>query len=133
MANRSIRQRIYSYQIPVEPGTPFDAPQVDDLAVPDTMLRRVELIIPGGHVFITGFSLWQQGQQLVPWPVGTLYIVDDNAKLSYDMGFEVDGMLQAVTYNDDIFQHNFWVRLILDDLILPGEQGARNQTNAVAL
>lgn len=132
MVSRSVTSRVFPFVFTVDPGTNHAAPETLALAVPDTIFRNLELVIPAGHTFLTGFALFQQGQQILPWPSQYDWITDNDKTLNYPMGFEVDGVLEARGYNEDIFIHQFWLRLTLDDIALPGA-GVAPTPNALVL
>lgn len=140
MTNRSVRTRIFPYVFTVAAGFGPDNPLGFNLSVPDSMLRCIDLVIPSGHNFLTGIAFLIQGQRMVP-PLGADYnlpdtadwITDDNAKLRFDAGYEVDGFLQAIAYNNDIFDHTFYIRFTVDDLVLVGERGGASAVNVVAV
>ena len=128
MASRSLTRRIFPYTIPVDPGTSPDAPETFQMTVPDTKLTSLELVVPTGHVGLTGIAFFYAGQQLLPWPGTANWIIAEGERFDWQLGIEVDGSVDVAAYNQGLYLHQFYVRMTLDDLILPGQQspGAPN-------
>lgn len=79
-------------------------------------LVDVEIIIPSGHVGLTGIRVMQSGQQIIPW--GNLsWITGDNYQRVFAVNTEIGARsLSVQAYNTDFFAHTFHVRFHLRDL-----------------
>lgn len=124
MADRSVTTRYYPFTVTTDPGVDRTDPHGTTLTVPDTRLTRVEVIIPSGHVGLTGLALFYSGTQILPWEGNDSWIIGEDDRLTFPIDVNVTDELLAVSYNDDIYMHSHYLRLKLDDLVLgrPGFQ-----------
>lgn len=96
--------------------TPITAPIT--LAVPteDALLADVEIIIPDGHVGLTGIRLRSSGQQILPWGNDS-WLIGNQYQRVFTMNTEIGATsLSLQFYNTDFRRHRFYVRFHLQDL-----------------
>lgn len=80
-------------------------------------LDRVDIVIPSGHVGLTGVRLLWGGRQLVPYD-GAEFLTGDDDEVTVELGVYVHtGVLVVQTFNtDDAFAHAFLLRAYVTDL-----------------
>lgn len=107
----------YYQMTPVIPGfTPSTAPVEFSLVTENALLVDIEIVIPTGHVGITGVRVLQSHQQILPW--GNLsWVQGDGYSRVFEVNAEIGSKSLSVQgYNDDFFQHVFHLRFHLRDL-----------------
>lgn len=101
--------------------TPADtleaAPQTTSWTVGVGALRRLEVVIPDGHVGLTGFALRWGGRQIVPYEAGE-WITGNDDEVHVDLDIYTGvGVVAVVTFNtDDAFPHSHHLRAFVEDL-----------------
>lgn len=96
--------------------TPSTAPLEFPMVTENGLLVDVEIVVPTGHVGLTGIRILQSRQQIIPW--GNLSWVSGDG---YSRVFLVDNevgadSLTVQAFNDDSHQHEFQLRFHLRDL-----------------
>lgn len=114
-------ERIYYQVLTVPAGTPVSAPEQQAWPLEDNQLVEVTVQIPDGHCGLTGFRiLWAQ-QQIVPF-ANDSYLVGNDRTLRYPFDdYITSSGLVLEGYNNDIFQHSFYVTALITNLPEPGE------------
>ena len=106
------------YQLtPSIPGfTPSTAPVETVLLGEDAFLVDVEIVIPTGHVGITGVRVLQSRQQIIPW--GNLsWVSGDGYSRVFEVNSEVGAdSITVQAFNDDFHTHIFHLRFHIRDL-----------------
>lgn len=112
--------RLYELDVTVPAGTAQITPQVTPWPLENAQLVQIELIVPPGHVALTGIRILQAQQQIIPW--GNLsYLRMDSEKLVIPFNGEIGANALSInTFNTDIFAHTFYLRATIQDLPLPG-------------
>jgi len=129
--------RLFPFTVLTPAGTTQGAPLSTPLPLEDAQLCKVTVIVPDGHVGLTGIRLLQAGQQIIPWS-NNYYIIANDRIIEIPVDGEMTNTgLVAVTYNLDVFDHNHYLEILIADLPLPGSLSAANtigpsivQTNA---
>jgi len=107
--------RFYDVRFVVPAGTAIATPLIQDISFPDGVVTGVHVQIPNGHCGLTGLQFLQALTQQIPSVLGT-WIQGDG--LIRD--FPVDGLLnngdwQLKGYNTDVYDHAFYVRLMVEE------------------
>lgn len=102
--------RIYTTALTVPAKTPIATPFVQAVILDDEHLDKVEVLIPAGHVGLTGVAIISGGVFVAPYIQGT-WITGDNEKVTYthDQLITAAGF-SAAGYNLDRFAHTFRFR-----------------------
>lgn len=115
--------RYYPADLTVPPSTPPGSPV--SLAVPleDETLVDIEVVVPAGHVALTGVRVLASNQQILPW--GNLSWIKAN---DYVRVFEYNERIGAAAisiqgYNVDSTAHTFYLRFHIRD-VQDANQGA---------
>lgn len=102
--------RLYTTQLTVPAGTPIAAPVTAPVVLDDLNLDSVEIIIPDGHVQLTGIAITSGGFPVIPFNIGT-WISGNNDRLTFDYDAEITANgLTVAGYNLDIYPHTFYLR-----------------------
>lgn len=105
-------QQVFAYTVTVPAGTATAAPVSVDISFDQATVTTVEIVIPDGHAGFTGIALAQAHQQIIPQNTGG-WIISNDEKLSIDVQDYLDnGNWQAIAYNTDVYDHNFYVRFL---------------------
>lgn len=125
MARIELADRVEVFTIVVPASTTSASPYSQDLEMRAGELVGVELVIPDGHLGLTGIQLAIDGQAVIPATRGA-YIVGNDDVIEWPLGgFPTGGQWQAVAYNTDVFAHTFYVRLLLTELELAASRPRR--------
>ena len=96
-------------------STPSTSPKVDRVELIGEVLERVVILIPSGHVGLTGLQIYYGDYQLIPQPKGE-WLKGDNVLLNVPVMFELpeyETALQLRGYNeDDTYDHTFYLYFI---------------------
>lgn len=101
-------------------NTAIAAPQSTSWAVGTGILDKLDVVIPDGHVGLTGIQLLWGGRQAAPYE-GAEWITGNDDEVTVDLDlFTGTGTLVVRTYNtDDTFGHSHHLRAYLSDLERP--------------
>lgn len=111
--------RIELFDVTVTAGTTISSPQTTDLSFVDGIVTDVEIVIPDGVVGLAGIRFAYGGQTIIP-EKGDAFIVSNNEVVKWPLSsFPTGKQWQAVTYNDDAFDHTFRVRILINELPSP--------------
>lgn len=109
-------QQVFAFVVTVPAGTATASPITQDISFDQATVTTVEIIIPDGHAGFTGIALAQAQQQIIPQNVGG-WIISNDEKLVLDIQDYLDnGNWQALAYNLDVYDHNFYVRFLCSDI-----------------
>lgn len=123
--------RLYLFSTFTPAGTPQNAPVSTPFPLEDAVIDRVRIIIPDGHVGVTGIRLLQSQQQVVPW-ANNQYLVGNDRVIDIPFDNEIGASgLQAQTYNTGINDHHHYVEIVVKDL--PLNQQAANASQLTSL
>lgn len=114
--------RIEAKQITVPAGTLISAPQVSDLAILPGRVIGFEIIVPPGPSGLAGFQIMHSNQRIIPFGDDNWIIADDE-KIEWPLNRSLVGdYWQFRAYNIDIYEHTFYVRMLIDEIarLLPG-------------
>lgn len=108
-------------------NTAIAAPQSTSWAVGSGVLDKLDVVIPDGHVGLTGIQLLWGGRQAAPYE-GAEWITGNDDEVTIDLDlFTGAGTLVVRTYNTDVtFPHSHHLRAYVSDLerpealVLPG-------------
>lgn len=95
--------------------TPIDtytaaSPLTTLITLPDIYINRLKIRWPKGHNGQTGIYMAQQGSAILPFATGDFIVGTDDEEW-FDIEDELQGGLQAVTYNLGQFPHSHWIRV----------------------
>ncbi len=110
------RERLRAVIVATPPGTLQAAPQQTVWNVGRGELARLEVVIPDGHVGLTGLAVVWGGRQLVPYE-GDEWITGNDDTIALELDLYVDSRVTVLTYNlDDTFVHSHLLRGYVKDL-----------------
>lgn len=116
--------RTFLFVATTPPGTPIANPVSTPAPLEDAKLANLRIVIPSGHVGLTGIRLLQSGQQIFPWD-NNQYLVGNDRVVDVPMDHEITiSGLVIETYNLGQFPHNHYVEIVIADLPLAGSQAS---------
>jgi hypothetical protein len=92
-------------------GTAIATPLTTAVTLQDSFVNRIKIRWPEGHNGRTGIYLAQQGSAIVPYGTSPTFIVANDDEEWFAVGEEVQGGLQAVTYNTGVYPHTHYLRI----------------------
>lgn len=118
--------RLYELNVTVPAGTLAATPQLTQWPLENNTLDQVEIVIPSGHVGLTGVRVLQASQQIVPWG-NSGFISSNDEKLIIPLSTEIGASAISVqTYNTDVYPHTFYLRATVRDIPIPIGVGGSN-------
>lgn len=124
MAGKTVSTRYVPLHFTVPAGTLPTAPAVSDLALGDVLWEQTQIIIPSGHIGLTGVRFEFSGEPIVPWGRPASWIIADDADMRFDVMLEVGAPVKVVGYNTDFFDHTFHTYTRISDRVLAGRAGS---------
>lgn len=107
-------RRISVSDVTVSANTAKTSAVSTDISFNPGPVTEIEIIIPDGHVGLTGIQLAQAGQAIIPED-GSTFIVGNDEVIRWPIdGFIDSGNWQAICYNTDIHNHSFHIRFLID-------------------
>lgn len=108
--------RLYKLDITVPAKTAQLTPILTQWPLEDCILNSIRIVVPPGHVGLTGIRILQSQQQIIPW--GNLsYLVMDNDKYDVQINSEIGASaISVAAYNTDIYNHTFYLRAQISDI-----------------
>jgi len=105
-----LSDRIYTTTFTVPAGTAIASPFVQAVTLDDATLDVVDVVIPDGHVGLTGLAITWGGTQIMPYIQGT-WVTGNNDEIHWAYGAEITaGGLVLRGYNTDLYAHSFLLR-----------------------
>lgn len=108
---RVIEDRYFARRLTVPAGVPAAFPIAISFPVDPLILVRCELVIPDGHVGVTGFAIEFAGRRIVPWGSEDDWIQGNADELAFNVNFEVGTEIVFMLYNQGAYDHSFYARL----------------------
>lgn len=119
--------RLYQITVTTPAGTTPDSPQTDVWTLEDSILESLTILIPDGHSGLTGIRIAQAQQEIVPWGNDD-WLVSNNEIINVSVNEQITKTgLDIITYNQDVFDHKFWIRAVIQNL------GTQSSTSAAPL
>lgn len=115
MAGGQLATRYLPYTITTPAGTASSAPQSTALDVANVVVVSILLRVPLGHAGLTGIRLDLSGVTVLPYSSGPAWVVGDDLRDEFTVGYRVGSKLTAVTYNADIFDHSHYLLVQVRD------------------
>ncbi len=111
------RERVRAVTITTPSNTAQAAPQSTNWTVGNGLVDRVDIVIPSGHVRLTGIRLLWGGRQMVPYD-GAEFIQGNDDEITVALGVYVHtGILVVQTFNtDDTYVHSHLLRAYVVDV-----------------
>lgn len=107
--------RYYPIEFTVPASTPPGNPSSLVVPLEDEVLVDVEIIIPAGHVALTGFRVLASRQQVIPWGNDSWIKGNDYVRVfEYNTGIGVN-TVSVQGYNVDVIPHTFYARFHVRD------------------
>jgi hypothetical protein len=104
-------------------GTAILTPNQTLWQLDDSILTRLEIMVPDGHNGNTGIRCLRSQQQIIPWS-NSRFLIANSETVSIEYGEELtESQLLVLTYNVDIFDHTFYLRATMTDMPLLAGQG----------
>jgi hypothetical protein len=109
--------RYYPVELTVPPSTTPGNPAALAVPLEDNTLVDVEIIVPAGHVALTGVRVLSSNQQVIPW--GNLsWIKADNYVRVFEYNAEIGAKSMSVNgFNVDVIPHTFYLRFHIRDRV----------------
>ena len=112
--------RVYPFTISTPAGTPRANPVITALPLEDAQVSEVRIIIPSGHVGVTGIRLKQSKQQVVPWG-NDQYIVGNDREVKWPFAAPIGATgFSCESYNTGQFPHNHYLEIVVTDPPIAG-------------
>lgn len=106
---------LYIAELSIPANTPPTSPQKAVVELWEEVLEQVIILIPAGHMALTGLKVFYGDEQLIPKPHGA-WLKGDNLTLSFKMMWrlpERPTRLRLEGYNnDDTYDHTFYLYFI---------------------
>jgi hypothetical protein len=125
--------RYYNQAITAPAGTTPAAPAAVALTLETNHLDRIEIDVPDGHDRQTGIRILSNGTVIVPFSLND-WIVANNHYFTIPFDDDIttgDLVLQA--YNQDVFDHTFYVRFVMANSAIPLAAGVVSTAGTVTL
>lgn len=112
-------QRIEIKTVTVPAGTPIAAPAVTSLPWRQGYPVQVELRIPPGPSGLVGVALAHSGTKIIPHDEDEWLITDNEPVIWPLTGYPTNAVWTVLSYNLDVYAHDFQVRMLFDELGSP--------------
>lgn len=115
---RVVGRRYIPLVVSVPAGTAENAPQSTDVDLGQVNLDAVHLIIPTGHVGLTGIAIEVASKRVLPWSdSATDWVKGNGLRETFDVGLEVGRGVVVKAFNTDVYDHGFHLRFEVTDII----------------
>jgi hypothetical protein len=95
-------------------------------------LDRVAILVPPGHMGLTGVAIDYAGQRIAPWAGDPLWFVVDDTTVDIEIGVDVTAPVVVRAHNADVHEHGFWCRFTVHVHGAPDEAGRARPLIATA-
>lgn len=104
--------QVLPYTVTFQPGTTPAAPVSNVLALPDTWVETIEILVPNGPGGQMGFALFYAGTQILPWSQTTSWLTVDNWDHAFDIDSEWSTSFTVKGYNQGAWPHSVYLRIL---------------------
>lgn len=112
-------ERIETFKVTTPAGTAQATPLETSLVFPPGEVLAVEIVIPTGHVGLTGLRLAQAHRPIIPRGAAD-FVIANGETIGWGLaGFVNSGNWQAFTYNTGVFPHSHYVRFLVREVRQP--------------
>lgn len=108
--------RYIPYTITTAAFTAIAAPLSTALNAGNVILVSVHLMVPPGHVGLTGIRLDDSGGTILPFANPPQWITGDNRDIVFDLDVQADAQMTWKTYNLDVNAHAHYLLLKVVDI-----------------
>lgn len=108
--------RYVPFVITTPPFTPKTAPLSTLLNVDLVKLVGVQILIPPGHVGLTGIRLDTSGGTILPFANPPQWITGDDRDIYFMLDVQSDSLMSWLTYNQGVLPHSHYVLLHVRDM-----------------
>jgi hypothetical protein len=100
----------------VTAGTAIATPVSQALTPSEEIVTDLEIVIPTGHVGLTGIAIFYASRQVIPFDTGD-WITANGDVIHWPLSdFPTGGQWVAKAYNTDVYDHSFYLRWLVNDL-----------------
>lgn len=115
--------RIPSKTITVPAGTAIATPQTTQWTINPGHVERLDVYVPPGPSGLMGFAVLFAGVQVFPDDAGSWFVMD-NVYTSFPLQNQpTDGRWSVRAYNIDVYDHTFYLWLLVNELTAPLQVG----------
>lgn len=116
MSSIAAAERVEVFDVTAAAGTAQATPTETAITFAPGQVVGLEIIIPDGHMGLTGIQLAQAHRQTIPRTAGA-FIVGNNEVIRWPLdGYLNTGSWSAFVYNLDAIEHHFQLRFLLVEL-----------------
>lgn len=115
MGKVAITRRIVETKFTIPRNTLSTAPLSSAVALGRTQLVEIQVIIPNGHVGLTGMAVQVAGQRVLPWDDPLSWLRGNGEDRTFPLDVQTDARVVLLGYNTGVLEHSFYVRWTLDD------------------
>lgn len=87
------------------------SPATTTITQADWYVNRIKIRWPNGHNGQTGIYIAKAGIPIIPFVSPPVFMVANDDEEWFEVGEEMQGGLQAVTYNTGVFSHGHYLRI----------------------
>jgi hypothetical protein len=109
--------RYYPVELTVPASTTPGNPTVLAVPLEDSTLVDIEVIVPAGHIALTGVRVLSSNQQILPWGNSSWIKANDYVRV-FEYNDEIGAKAMSVNgYNVDVIPHTFYLKFHIRDRI----------------
>lgn len=116
MGNVAVTRRLLTPTLTVPAQTLSSSPTVQSFNLGQTQIVGLRVVIPKGHVGLTGLQLLNGGTRIVPWDNATQWLTGDDEIVDIDLNTQAANTMTLRGFNTGQLQHTFYLRVTVDDL-----------------
>lgn len=117
MGNVAVTRRTIERKFTIPRNTLESAPLVETLDIADTQLVEVNVIIPAGHVGLTGLAIRLGTTRVLPWDDATAWLRGNNENRTFPIFTQAPGVATILGFNTGVLEHSFYLRFLVDDTL----------------
>jgi hypothetical protein len=103
---------LYPVYVTVPRNTPPDDPHVESVEVEGNVITEIDILIPYGHMALTGISFWYGDDQIHPTPKGS-WIKGNEIWITHKTRILLPERYNVITVKafnlDEVYDHTFYV------------------------
>lgn len=107
--------RVHVFTVETAPRTPESSPLTTNLDFPEGRVERIEVLVPPGPSGLLGWAIDHSNQRILPYESAG-FIVADGEVIKWDLErFPTGRDWQVVTFNEDLYPHTIYLRVLVED------------------
>lgn len=118
MGDVAVTERVIATSLAVPAQTLANAPVSTAVDLGQTQITGLRIIVPRGHVGLTGLAVFVGGTRVVPWiDQGSAWLISDDDKFDLPLNTQAAAGITMRGFNTGQLRHTFYLWWTVNDTL----------------